>query len=95
MEILSSLVRYTQRHFSAEDKIIRESNFPDFAVLLTIHQKVTRQVLELMDKIKNGKIVPAVKITTVLKDWLINHTTEVNKQYVQYITHIDKAGAEK
>jgi hemerythrin len=80
-EILSSLVQCIKYHLSAEEKILRKSNFPGFAAHLAIHQELTMQVLEVMDKIKHGKIVLTVKIIILLRDWLINHIAEQDKQY--------------
>ena len=58
-----------------------------------IHQQLTKQASELLEKLKAGKMVATVSLTSFLKDWLINHIQGQDKQYGTFISNQKTVGA--
>jgi hemerythrin len=83
--ILPSLVQYTKSHFASEEKVMKDAGFPGLAAHQAIHQQLTKQATDLLEKIKTGKMVPTVSLASFLKDWLINHIQGQDKQYGKHI----------
>jgi hemerythrin len=91
--ILPSLVLYTKSHFAAEEKIMKDADFPGLAAHQALHHQLTKQAGELLEKIKAGKMVPTVSLATFLKDWLVNHIQGQDKQYGKHIASLQTSGA--
>jgi hemerythrin len=91
--ILPSLVLYTKSHFAAEEKVMKESGFPGLAAHQALHQQLTKQATELLEKIKAGKMVATVSLATFLKDWLVNHIQGQDKQYGRHIASLQGSAA--
>ena len=89
--ILPSLVLYTKSHFAAEEKLMKDTGFPGLAAHQVLHQQLTRQAGELLEKLKAGKMVATVSLATFLKDWLVNHIQGQDKQYGKHIASLHPA----
>lgn len=79
--ILDQLIDYTQTHFAAEEKLMREYHYPDFEKHCQHHKELTQQVLDFKTKYDSGKIGLSIQLTQFLKDWLANHILGEDKQY--------------
>jgi hemerythrin len=91
--ILPSLILYTKSHFAAEEKIMKYAEFPGLAAHQALHQQLTKQANELMEKIKAGKMVATVSVAKFLKDWLVNHIQGQDKQYGRHIASLQATAA--
>jgi hemerythrin len=91
--ILPSLVQYTKSHFTAEEKLMKDTNFPGLAAHQAIHQQLTQKAVELLEKIKAGKMVPTVSLASFLKDWLVNHIQGQDQQYGRHIAGLQTSAA--
>ena len=74
-------------------KLMKDTGFPGLAAHQTIHQQLTKQASELLEKLKAGKMVPTVSLASFLKDWLVNHIQGQDKQYGKHIASLQTAGA--
>jgi hemerythrin len=79
--ILDQLIDYTQTHFAAEEKLMREYHYPDLEKHCQRHKELTQQVLDFKTKYDSGKISLSIQLTQFLKDWLANHILGEDKQY--------------
>ena len=80
-DILAELVTYTRVHFVAEERLMREHGYPDFAAHKALHDELTAKVIELNEKVKEGRMVPSVSLSNFLKDWLVDHIVQQDKKY--------------
>jgi hemerythrin-like metal-binding protein len=69
-------------------KDYEESGFPGLGAHQALHQQLTKQAGELMEKIKAGKMVLTVSLASLLKDWLVNHIQGQDKQYGKHIANL-------
>ncbi len=84
-KILNELTSYTVFHFAAEEKIMKEHNYPGYNSQKGEHEKLTKQVVSLVDDYKSGKTVLSQEVLQFLKDWLINHIMGSDKKYSEYL----------
>ena len=69
--IINELISYTKYHFTAEEKLMKDNNYPNFLRHKTEHD--------------SGKAPLSMELMQFLKDWLVNHIVKVDKEYSGYL----------
>lgn len=84
-EALDDLISYTKYHFSREEKLMEEYDYPDFTAHQAQHKQMFEQV-EFFVELYNKKGHDALdEISEFLTNWLINHINGTDKEYSQYL----------
>jgi hemerythrin-like metal-binding protein len=83
---LAALVDYTVYHFSAEEKIMMENKYPDYAAHKAAHTNLIETVTELSERIKRGDPVMSTEVISFLTQWLRTHIKEIDRSYSPYLT---------
>jgi hemerythrin len=92
---IQGTVDYVKFHFSAEEQILRNINYPEYAAHKKQHEEFVKQVLEEVKNFEEGKkFVPNVFVR-FLRDWILTHIAMADKKYAQYIMALKKKGALK
>ncbi len=81
---LNFLVDYTIQHFTAEEGLMKQKNYPDFNNHKSTHDKFVSEVKELRTKYLSGKVLP-MQVSSILSDWLKNHILGTDKKYVPFL----------
>lgn len=81
---LDDLIDYTKTHFNFEERVMREHGYPDYARHKEMHDRITGQVVERVNRFRTGG-GDAGSLLEFLKDWLNGHILGADKQYVPYI----------
>jgi hemerythrin len=93
-EVIHSTVDYIKYHFSAEERIMSNANYPDFAAHKRQHESFVKKVIEDAKRFEEGKAVPYIFVN-YLKEWILNHIALSDKAYSQYILGLKKEGSLK
>lgn len=80
-DILKQLIAYTQTHFAAEERLLKQYAYPDFEAHKKEHNTLVMQVLDLQKQFQEGKPVLTQNIMTFLRDWLSKHIQGDDKKY--------------
>lgn len=80
-ETIMNLIGYTKLHFATEEKYFNQFGYPDSAAHKKEHQFLIKEVMTFKEKLDNGQTAVSVKLIDFLKDWLLNHISETDKQY--------------
>lgn len=85
---LDFLMDYTDFHFSAEEKLQEESQYPQMEEHKKLHTQFARSVEELREMLEEEE-GPSEAFTEAVKknivDWLINHIQICDKQVAEYV----------
>jgi hemerythrin-like metal-binding protein len=84
-KVIKDLIDYTEFHFSSEEILLKNCKYPDFNQHKLIHDQFTVKVKEFEQKYLNGTVLLSQEIVQFLKDWLIKHIKESDKQYSMFI----------
>jgi hemerythrin len=84
-KILADLISYTKFHFSAEEKLMKNKNYPDFQNHKIEHENLTQKVLSFQEQYMDGKLSLPVEVIQFLKDWLLKHIKGSDKKYTPYL----------
>lgn len=84
--ILNELVEYTKYHFSAEEFLMQQKNYPGFLQHKKEHDLFTQKVMEFYNKYTVGSLSLSLEVLQFLKDWIVNHIKGTDKQYSPYLS---------
>ncbi|MGO9013833.1 MAG: bacteriohemerythrin [Dissulfurispiraceae bacterium] len=82
--VLSGLVQYVASHFATEEKLMKESAYPEYTKHKFEHDALTKQALDLQKQFQEGKTVLTIELMQFLKDWLSKHILGTDKKYGPY-----------
>lgn len=84
-KVLKELIRYTQTHFAAEERLMKNHGYPDYEEHKAKHEKMTRKVLEVQQEYQEGKITITLEVMKFLQDWLNKHILGTDKKYGPFL----------
>ncbi len=83
--ILNELISYTKYHFSAEEKLMQDKNYPGYRQHKDEHDALTKKVIEFSDQFAAGSVFLSNEVLVFLKDWLVDHIKGTDKKYSPYM----------
>jgi hemerythrin len=92
IETIKSVVDYVGNHFSTEEKIMGNVNYPEFEAHKNQHEEFVKKVLEDVKSFRNGKKFVPNLFVRYLKDWILSHIAMEDKRYSEYIFDLKKQG---
>ena len=84
-EVLSKLLRYTERHFTAEEEVMQKLSYPHLAAQIEQHRRFTTKIKETAEQYKAGTVGLSVEVLDFLTKWLAQHIVGVDKQYSDFM----------
>ena len=85
LSIFDALVAYTRQHFSHEEQLLADYNYPELAEHQAIHQQLTEQVLDFRKKLTTGGEVAATEVMAFLRSWLLEHIVKEDVPYGPFL----------
>jgi hemerythrin len=83
--VLTDLLRYTEKHFTAEEAVMRELNYPQLAAQIEQHRKFTDKIKEVSAQYKAGEVGLSIDVLDFLSKWLSQHIGGMDKQYSAFM----------
>ncbi len=85
--LLADLLEYTEFHFRTEEELMRSLDYPHFLEHRTIHEKLTRQVMDLQFRLQHSESTLAVffDVSSFLSDWLKHHIQENDIRMIHFV----------
>ncbi len=84
-DALEELVDYTKTHFSYEEGLMKDNDYPDYEPHKLQHQKMFKKVEEVLAEYEQDQETAMDNAVDFLRDWLINHINGTDKQYSSYL----------
>ncbi len=85
IKILNELVEYTNYHFTIEEDLFKQYDYPQKDIHLDEHRYFVGRIAELQQESKKGNLLLSLKTIDFLKDWTINHILGTDKEFGNYI----------
>lgn len=83
--LFTNLVTYTEYHFTWEEQLWRENDYGDLARHAEIHEQLRRQVLELQERFRAGKLRVGTPVFVFLRNWLLTHIQQEDREAAQCV----------
>ena len=84
-ETLTFLIDYTSFHFTAEQDLMKQHDYPQFENHLKEHQKFHSKVIELQESFKGNKSKMKTDILDFFKGWFIDHILTEDRKYSDFL----------
>lgn len=84
-KVVNDLIAYTRTHFATEEKLMQTNGYPDFNAHKALHDQLTKQVVQIQDDFKAGKVALSTKVAAFLKDWLVKHIMGTDQKYAPFL----------
>ena len=84
-DALDELVDYTKTHFTYEEGLMRDNDYPDFEAHKAQHEEMFKKVAEVLAEYEKNQDTAMSNAVVYLKEWLINHINGTDKQYSSYL----------
>jgi len=83
--IIDELVNYTVFHFTSEEEIFSNSNYPDTEKHKEKHKEFVDEMKRYHQEVKDGNMTTTYDLMTFLRDWLIKHIMGTDRTYLPYV----------
>lgn len=83
--IVGDLLNYTRQHFSAEERIMQQHNYPKYDAQKKEHEFFIEKIKKYQEDLDSGKTSFSVDMSVFLKNWLVNHISVVDKEYGPFL----------
>jgi hemerythrin len=83
-KIIEDLLVYADVHFAAEEKQMRNLNYPGYQKHKQEHDTFTAKALDLQQRVTRSGFVLTLEVLSFLKNWLQDHILGTDKEYSQH-----------
>lgn len=84
-DILNQLIDYTKYHFTREEGMMQDCEYPDFEAHKQQHEDMIKQVTKYIDEYRVDKTRTIEEVAVYLKTWLVNHINGTDQKYTPYL----------
>jgi len=84
-EALDELVDYTKTHFTYEEGLMEDNDYPGFVAHKAQHETMFKKVGEVLAEYEQDHDTAMSNAAEYLKDWLIHHINGTDKEYSSYL----------
>jgi len=78
--VLKALGQYAQIHFQAEERMMRQYNYPRLDIQITQHQHFLTRMKEFNEELHQNPLIAQFEILVYLRDWLVAHIRDEDTQ---------------
>ena len=83
---LAALKDYTVKHLQYEERLFQETSYPDAEAHAAEHATLTRKVMGIHEKFKNGVTTALTQeVLLFLVNWVMDHTMDSDKKYSAHL----------
>ncbi|AIE73927.1 MULTISPECIES: bacteriohemerythrin [unclassified Synechocystis] len=95
--LLADLLEYTGFHFRCEEELMWSLDYPHLFEHRTIHEKLTKQVMDLQFRLQHEESTLAVffDVSSFLADWLRHHIQENDIKMIHFVRRVLKEKQEQ
>jgi hemerythrin len=92
MNTVKLVVDYTKFHFSAEEKMLQNVNYPQLASQKKQHEEFVQKLIDDVRSFQGGSKFAPNNFVRFLRDWILSHIALEDTKYARYIFDLKKTG---
>jgi hemerythrin-like metal-binding protein len=82
--VIAEFVDYTDYHFKAEERLLRQNGYPEYDEHKEMHDKLSRKAHSIKEAFDRGNTPTAIEVMLLLTNWLNTHILEEDRKYKPY-----------
>ena len=82
---IEKLLDYTKYHFSTEEYLMRQADYPDYEKHKGEHEIFVKKVKDFLSNFIDGKEALTSNIIEFLMEWIKNHISQTDKKYTPFL----------
>jgi hemerythrin len=82
--VIAEFVDYTDYHFKAEERLLRQNGYPEYDEHKEMHDKLYRKARSIKEAFDRGNTPTAIEVMVILTNWLNTHILEEDRKYKPY-----------
>lgn len=79
--VVQDLLNYTRYHFDAEERAMRDANYPELSAHQQKHRAMVERVEAFSQEMLSGKATVTMRLLVFLKEWLARHILETDRRF--------------
>lgn len=83
--VFDELADYTRTHFETENRLMRESGYPDSAKHGALHRELEASLADLVGKARRGEPWVSLETMNFLRQWLYHHIDDTDRQFADFL----------
>jgi hemerythrin len=83
--IIAEMVKYTDFHFSSEEKLLQANHYPELTKQKAEHAGFERKVAEFQEQVVSGKLAMSIEVLNFIKSWWTNHIQGEDQKYSAHL----------
>jgi hemerythrin len=83
--VLTELVDYTTYHFNTEERLFRQSGYPEYETHKKEHDELAEKTRALRREFDKGNKKLSIDVMLFLSSWLNDHIMEKDKKYAPFL----------
>lgn len=84
-ELLDGLLDYAQYHFSTEEELMRQSDYPRSPSHRDEHATFVAKATDMAGRFARGRLILSIEATAFIRDWLFNHILVADKELGRHL----------
>lgn len=84
-QTLTAMLDYTRTHFADEEELMSRHDYAGYVKHKALHDAFVARVRGLQRRAQAGEIGITIKVMEQLKEWLVNHITTVDRDFVPFL----------
>ena len=86
LRLINKIGTFAASHFGREEHLFETHGYPDMEEHLQEHDYFEDMLYQFEDEFKAGKQDLTSTVVTFLSDWLVNHITTTDREYVAFLS---------
>lgn len=82
-ELVEGLRSYTVYHFKHEETMMQQARYAGLAAHTAEHKAFVDKVTDIQKRLKEGKLVVSMEMTSFLRSWLTEHILKQDTKYTE------------
>lgn len=83
--VLDKLVEYALVHFTAEERLMQQHDFPGLSTHQTQHEMFRQKIGTYLEDLKAGKAGVPVSLLLFMQEWMKQHLLTTDRQYSAFL----------
>ena len=92
-ELMSRLIEHTRTHFSYEEQLMSQYNYPEYEAHKSEHNKLMQHLVDLAESYHSGELILSFAVMLELKGWATVHIEEFDMPLGIFLKSREGAGA--